>query len=132
MKYWLKIKRDKIWENKKKGFISLEIILVTLVLICLGVYGLNIFEKESGIAFVSATSNVKTILGTTYNYKDESNNENPTEEPNYGWIVINGEYYVGDIVIHNGIKYICTISHTTYGDENWAPGIAHSLWKRED
>ena len=38
-------------------------------------------------------------------------------------------YNRGEIVFHEGKTYECLQSHTTYGDSNWAPGIANSLWK---
>lgn len=37
-------------------------------------------------------------------------------------------YYIGDKVTYNDKIYVCLQTHTTYGDLNWAPGIAHSLW----
>ncbi len=51
--------------------------------------------------------------------------ENETEE----WISLNKTYYIGDKVSYQGNIYECLQTHTTNGDLNWAPGIAHSLWK---
>lgn len=37
-------------------------------------------------------------------------------------------YRQGQVLIHRGRSYRCRQSHAAYGDQNWAPGIAHSLW----
>ncbi len=37
-------------------------------------------------------------------------------------------YTAGEEVVHNGVTYITWQSHLNYGDTNWAPGIAHSLF----
>jgi len=39
-----------------------------------------------------------------------------------------GNYKIGDMVNYNGSIYECIQSHKTYGDPNWAPGIALDLW----
>ena len=37
-------------------------------------------------------------------------------------------YRQGQVVVHHGRQFRCRQSHTAYGDQNWAPGKAHSLW----
>lgn len=39
-----------------------------------------------------------------------------------------GSYVQGQIVSHNGSLWECLQTHQCYGDPNWAPGIAPSLW----
>lgn len=50
------------------------------------------------------------------------------EAPKYKNVGV--KYFIGDIVSYNNVFYKCIQSHTTYGDPNWAPGIAHSLWAK--
>ena len=38
-------------------------------------------------------------------------------------------YNAGDIVTHNGRQYQALVTFQGFGDPNWAPGIAHSLWR---
>ena len=40
----------------------------------------------------------------------------------------NGYYTIGDLVTHNGQVWECLQTHQCYGDPNWAPGVAPSLW----
>ena len=48
------------------------------------------------------------------------------------WQSSGAMYYVGEIVSYNGKEYKCKISHRTYGDMNWAPDKAYSLWEHID
>lgn len=42
---------------------------------------------------------------------------------------MNGSWQYGDRVIHDGRIWEARIAHTGFGDPNWAPGIAHGLWR---
>ncbi|NEQ74904.1 MAG: S8 family serine peptidase [Okeania sp. SIO2C9] len=56
--------------------------------------------------------------------------ESPTESSTSEWNPNNRkEYFVGDVVSYQGNEYMCIRQFTYYGDPNWAPGIAHSLWR---
>ena len=40
----------------------------------------------------------------------------------------NGYYTLGDLVTHSGAVWECLQTHQCFGDPNWAPGVAPSLW----
>ncbi|AUB54247.1 lytic polysaccharide monooxygenase [Enterococcus mundtii] len=87
---------------------------------------------------VSDESNTLTI--TTDRDENGGGDENGGDGGNGGGEVVTGRqwtvgsffspvsYTAGEEVVHNGVTYITWQSHLNYGDTNWAPGIAHSLF----
>ncbi len=59
------------------------------------------------------------------NTGDDSTDENNIKE----W-KSHASYKIDDIVTYKGSTYKCRQSYTDYGDPNWAPDIAKSLWEK--
>ncbi|MCL2015314.1 MAG: lytic polysaccharide monooxygenase [Defluviitaleaceae bacterium] len=53
--------------------------------------------------------------------------QTPTTRPFSG--TVGTIYTIGDIVLHNGANYQVLQTFTHNGDPNWAPGVAHSLFR---
>ncbi len=92
---------------------------------------------DSGEAFYS-TSDV--CFGTCNSVSTTNPVDNNTQLGNTGtnpqntnypeWQgVVGTTYNQGDKVTYEGKSYECLQTHTYNGDPNWAPGVAHSLWK---
>lgn len=74
---------------------------------------------------LSVPSNVHSA--TTLEKEDNGGNGDNENTPYPKWI--QGSYYpTGVKVSHNGKKWICLQAHTAYVQE-WAPGVAESLWR---
>ncbi|MEO2217764.1 lytic polysaccharide monooxygenase [Chromobacterium vaccinii] len=86
-------------------------------------------------AVVSATENAiftkNTARGSYYEieYINGGNSIDPPGPGNFpAWKVSGGNYRAGDKVSHGGRNWRALNAHSTYGDPNWAPGIAQNLW----
>lgn len=91
------------------------------------------FTYVDGDAVSSNMHKVKTLhirklsAGETENGNGNGSGNVTTTYNN--WVSNNFTYILGDTIRYNGKNYICTLTHTTNGDMNWAPNVMHALWR---
>ena len=66
----------------------------------------------------------KDLVDITFGHASGLNESDEIQE----WQASGQTYYIGDKVSYNDQVYECLQTHTNYGDMNWAPGVALSLW----
>lgn len=84
--------------------------------------------KDGKLTWNSTGENMLEFATTGGRYFYGTITQNVLENWKSGTLQNPVNYIKGDRIIHNGKKYVVNITHSNYGDMNWAPGVALNLF----